>query len=56
MSWQISMLSAEGGLIMGVEALAWDWRSMMVFRALLGIFEAAFGPGEVLMLSIEFEK
>ncbi|KAI5849188.1 major facilitator superfamily domain-containing protein [Tricharina praecox] len=44
------------GLVASLQALAVNWFSLVVLRAALGIFEAAFGPGVPFYLSLFYRR
>ncbi|KAF8459576.1 major facilitator superfamily domain-containing protein [Terfezia claveryi] len=52
----IAFCVAGWGLVASIQALAWNWGSMMFLRALLGIFEAAYGPGVPFYLSFFYRR
>ncbi|KAF8421249.1 major facilitator superfamily domain-containing protein [Tirmania nivea] len=52
----ITFCVAGWGLVASIQALAWNWGSMMFLRALLGVFEAAYGPGVPFYLSFFYRR
>ncbi|KAF8463486.1 major facilitator superfamily domain-containing protein [Kalaharituber pfeilii] len=52
----IAWCVAGWGFIASIQALAWNWQIMMILRALLGVAEAAFGPGVPFYLSFFYRR
>ncbi|KAA8895619.1 major facilitator superfamily domain-containing protein [Sphaerosporella brunnea] len=44
------------GVVASLQALSINWISMMILRAILGIFEAAYGPGVPFYISLFYRR